>query len=808
MGLVHTVVLALAGADDRPLYWCHGLAQQRFRHPFLGCHCPVKFGVGQSVLRTEDPRLLTGGGRFTDDVSLPGQLHAAFFRSPHAHGIIRDLNLQPALASPGVVAVYSGDDLAELGSLPCRARIKDAQGNPAFIPERPVLARGRVRFVGEPIAAVVARTRAQAVAAAELIELHLDELPAVVDLAAAAGPDTPLLHAERGSNLCLRYENGDAAAAADALETAAHRVSLSLINNRVAPTPLEPRACVGSFEDGTFTLYNPSQGVYGQQGVLAKAIFHVDPAQVRVISGDTGGGFGIRGEVYPEACVCLFAARDLRRPVKWRGDRSEMFLTDSHGRDNLTRCELGLDEAGRVLALRVETLANLGAYCSAVGPLVPTMAGGRIVGTVYRIPVLHHSVQCLFTNVMPVAAYRGAGRPEACYVMERLMDAAAEAMGLTRDEIRRRNFIAPDDLPYTNHSGVTMHSGRFAETMDLALQRADWAGFPGRLGAAQRRRRLLGIGLGYYIESSGGGPEEEARVTLDGAGRAEVVVGTYSQGQGHETVYAQILSDALGLDFDAVRIVQGDTERVRFGGGTGGSRSSQMGGIAVLRAGHAVAQQGLAIAAELLQAERDAVCFECGVYRVDGGSRQVTLAQVAAAATQAQFGGATLTQTVRYDRGGGFTFPNGCHVAEVGIDMDTGEVEVLRYTAVDDCGRVINPLLATGQVHGGVVQGLGQALLEQVTYDSAGQLLTGSFMDYAMPRAANMPDMEVSFHEVLEPTNDLGVKGIGEGGACASPHAVVNAVLHALRLAGVPAAARRRLQMPLTPERIWRALNT
>jgi carbon-monoxide dehydrogenase large subunit len=408
---------------------------------------------------------------------------------------------------------------------------------------------------------------------------------------------------------------------------------------------------------------------------------------------------------------------------------------------------------------------------------------------------------------MPVAAYRGAGRPEACYVMERLMDAAAERLGLARQEIRRRNFIRPQDLPFTNHSGVTMHSGAFERTMELALARADWSTFPARRETACQQGKLRGIGFGYYVESSGGGPEEEARVTIHGDGSADVVVGTYSHGQGHETAYAQILSEALGLDFESIRITQGDTAHVKFGGGTGGSRSSQMGGIAVLRAGQAVAQKGEGIAAELLQSPREQVRFEAGVYRVEDGSREVSLAEVARAAGEAQFGAAPLAETVRYDRGGGFTFPNGCHVAEVAIDRDTGEVAVVRYTAVDDCGRVINPLLATGQVHGGVVQGLGQALLEQVVYDDSGQLLTGSFMDYAMPRASNMPDMDVSFHEVLEPTNDLGVKGIGEGGACASPHALVNAVMDALRHAGVPQSRRSTLQMPLTPQQLWSVLH-
>lgn len=764
----------------------------------------MKFAVGQSVPRTEDPRLVTGAGRFTDDVDLPGQLHAAFFRSPYAHGEIRRLDVSAARDAAEVKAVLTGEDLTELGPLPCRARIRGVDGEPAYIPHRPVLARGRVRFVGEPVAAVIAGSRAAALAAVDLIELDVEDLPAVTDLADADGPDAPLLHPEHGSNLCLHYFNGDADATARVFQEAPHRVRLELVNNRVAPTPLEPRACVAAFADGRFTLYNPSQGAYGQQGVLAKAIFRVDPEQVRVISGDTGGGFGIRGEVYPEACVCLFAARALGRPVKWRGDRSEMFLSDSHGRDNVTVCELALDDSGRVLGLRIDTLANLGAYCSAVGPLVPTMAGGRIVGTVYRIPVLSHSVRCLFTTVMPVAAYRGAGRPESCYVMERLMDAAAEELSLTPAEIRRRNFIRPEALPYTNHAGVTMHSGDFARTMELALERSDWAGFPGRREAAAERGQLLGIGLGYYVESSGGGPEEEARMTVHDDGTVDVVVGTYSQGQGHETAYAQVVSEGLGLEPGRIRVIQGDTDQVRFGGGTGGSRSSQMGGIAVLRAGRAVVERGRSIAAELLQAEAAGVEFEAGVYRVADGSREVSLAEVARAAVHSQFGGVPLTETVRYDRGAGFTFPNGCHVAEVAIDRDTGALSVLRYTAVDDCGRLINPMLAAGQVHGGVAQGLGQAMLERVVYSEDGQLVTGSFMDYAMPRASNMPDIDVSFHEVAEPTNELGVKGIGEGGACAAPHALVNATLDALRHAGVPAVIRRSLQMPITAEQLWR----
>jgi carbon-monoxide dehydrogenase large subunit len=430
------------------------------------------------------------------------------------------------------------------------------------------------------------------------------------------------------------------------------------------------------------------------------------------------------------------------------------------------------------------------------------MAGGRVTGTVYRIPALYQSVHCLYTNTMPVAAYRGAGRPEACYVMERLMDEAARQIGLPREEIRRRNYIAPADLPYTNHSGVTIASGEFERTMVLALERSNWDSFEQRRAESAGRRRLRGIGLGYYVESSGGGPQEEASVTIHADGTAEVVVGTYSHGQGHETAFAQILSETFGIDFDNIRFVQGDTAYVKFGGGTGGSRSSQMGGIAVKRAGEAVIERGRAIAAELMQAERARVRYEAAVYRLDDGSAEVTLSEVARAAGTAQFGGQGLADTHRYDRGAGYTFPNGCHVAEVEIDPDTGIIEVLRYTAVDDCGRVINPLLAAGQVHGGVVQGLGQALLEAVIYDDAGQLITGSFLDYALPKAVGMPDIDVSFNEVLDPNNDLGVKGIGEGGACGAPPALVSAVLHALAERGITS-----IDMPLTAEKVWRLAN-
>ncbi len=761
----------------------------------------MKFGIGQSVTRCEDPRLITGGGQYTDDINRPNQLYIRILRSPYAHGRITELDVSAARSRPGVEAVYTASDLTSLGGLPCRAALKNAQGEPAFIPHRPILAEDKVLFVGQAIAAVVAQTPEQAADAVEAIDLSVDDLPACSDLSAALNPDTLPIHDTRTDNLCVHFEQGSATDVDQALASGAHRISVSLVNNRVVPSPLEPRATLVEPADEGFSLYNPSQGALGQRAVLAK-VFSLPADQIRVISPDTGGGFGVRGEVHSEVCVAAFAAMALNKPIKYTGDRSEMFLSDNHGRDNLTEVTGSFDTDGNLLAVRIETTANLGAYCSNAGPFVPTMAGGRIVGSVYRIPHIHHSVRCVFTNTMPVGAYRGAGRPEACYVMERLLDAAARQIGFDAIELRKRNFIAPSDMPYQLPSGVTISSGEFSNTLDMALARSDWAGFAQRQQASAQKGLLRGRGIGFYVESSGGGPEEEAVISVAEDGRIDVVVGTFSHGQGHRTTYAQILSETLGVDFEAINIIQGDTDVVAFGGGTGGSRSSQMGGVAVQRAGHALVDEAKTIAAELIQTPVEQVDYADGLFSAKSTEAQVSLQQVAEASQQPQFGGRMLSKTLRYDRGGGYTFPNGAHVAEVEIDPDTGAIEVVRYTAVDDCGRVINPLLATGQVHGGVAMGIGQALLENALYDDDGQLLSGSLMDYAMPRAMHISDMDVSFHEVLDPNNDLGVKGIGEGGACAAPSAVVNAAIDALAPMGITA-----LDMPMTPERLWRAIR-
>ncbi len=722
-------------------------------------------------------------------------------RSPYAHGRITELDVSAARRRPGVEAVYTAADLTSLGGLPCRAALKNARGEPAFIPHRPILAEDKVLFVGQAIAAVVAETPKQAADAVEAIYLSVDDLRACSDLSRALNPDTSPIHDTRSDNLCVHFEQGSTADVDQALASGAYRISVNLVNNRVVPSPLEPRATLVEPADEGFKLYNPSQGALGQRAVLAK-VFSLPADQIHVISPDTGGGFGVRGEVHAEVCVAAFAAMALNKPIKYTGDRSEMFLSDNHGRDNLTEVTGSFDIDGNLLAVRIETTANLGAYCSNAGPFVPTMAGGRIVGSVYRIPHIHHSVRCVFTNTMPVGAYRGAGRPEACYVMERLLDAAARQIGCDAIELRKRNFIAPSDMPYQLPSGVTISSGEFSNTLDMALARSDWAGFAQRQQASAQKGLLRGRGIGFYVESSGGGPEEEAEISVAEDGRIDVVVGTFSHGQGHRTTYAQILSETLGVDFEAINIIQGDTDVVTFGGGTGGSRSSQMGGVAVQRAGYALVDEAKTIAAELIQTPVAQVDYADGFFSAKNTEAQVSLQQVAEAAQQPQFGGRMLSKTLRYDRGGGYTFPNGAHAAEVEIDPDTGTIEVVRYTAVDDCGRVINPLLATGQVHGGVAMGIGQALLENAIYDDDGQLLSGSLMDYAMPRAMHISDMDVSFHEVLDPNNDLGVKGIGEGGACAAPSAVVNAAIDALAPMGITA-----LDMPMTPERLWRAIR-
>jgi carbon-monoxide dehydrogenase large subunit len=767
-----------------------------------------QFGIGQPVRRREDLRFLTGKGRFTDDIDLPRQAYGHILRSPHAHAKIRAIDTAAAKGAPGVLGVFLIEDLDRDGiaEIPTQVDVPGKGGEKMFAPTRPVLARGIVRYVGNPVAFVVAETLDEAKDAAELIEVDYEPLPAVTDLRAAAEPGAPLLYPERQSNLCVHWQSHDGKAVEDAFARAAKVVRLDFVNSRIMGTPLEPRVAIGDWdpESGTHSLYSPTQGVIRVQNGMANIALRVAKEKMRVVSPDVGGGFGLRGKLFPESVLVVFAAKRLGRPVKWRADRQETFLADVHGRDHVTHGEMAFDAQAKILGLRIETIANAGAYLSDNGPRVATLAGARIAGTVYDVPAMQYSVRVTFTNTVPICAYRGAGRPEICYQMERLLDQGARAFGLGREEIRRRNFIRPDQLPYKNGVGMTIDSGHFRETMEKALEKSDWAGFAARRREARQRGMLRGIGLGYYIEASGGQPTEQVSIRVAPEGRVEAIVGTLAQGQGHETAFSQIVAQKLGVDLEAIDFRQGDTQFVKVGNGTGGSRSSQMGGVATARACDQIVEKARRLAAHALEAAAEDVRFSNGIFEVAGTDLRITLHEVAALAQdpamlpEGERPG--LDETCLYRRPTECNFPNGAHVAEIEIDPETGRLAVARYTCVDDCGVLINPLIVKGQVMGGVAQGFGQAALEHVVYDPAsGQFLTGSLMDYALPRAEDLPAFEIGFNPVPNPSNELGVKGIGEGGACGAPPAVVSAASDAL---GLP-----HVDMPLTPESLWRAIE-
>ena len=744
-------------------------------------------GVGSRVRRVEDERLLTGRGRYTDDVQLPGMLHGVTLRSPHGHARIRAIDMAAARAMPGVVAVYTGADLAAYGPIPCVVPLSGPVQTP-----RPLLATDTVRFVGDGVAFVVAETREAARAAAEAIAVDYEELPAVASIEAALAEGAPKVWPEAPSNSLFVWEVGDRAAVEAAIARAAHVTRLRIVQSRVAPTSMEVRAAVGQWtpEDG-FTLHVGSQGVANMRAMLAGLILRCPPEQLRIVTGDVGGGFGMKTFIYPEYAIVLHAARDLGRPVKWAGDRSDAFQTDTHGRAMVSEAALALDPEGRILALKVESWSDLGAYQSVFGPAIQTIAGGRIIGGVYRIPAIHNAVHGVVTNTAPVDAYRGAGRPEATYIMERLIEAAAREVGLGVDEIRRRNLLRPDELPHANGLGLTFDVGDFPAVLERALEKADWAGFAARRAAAERRGLRYGRGLAYYVEIAGGGSVEEfADVRVLEGGLIEVAVGTQSNGQGHETAYAQVVADRLGIPLEQVRIVQGDTARLDQGHGTGGSRSMAWGGGACLEAADALVARGLALATADLGEEVD---YAEGLFRARGSNRTLSIAELAAAHP----GG--LDGRSRYaPEKPAPTFPNGCHVAEVEVDPETGRVRVARYAVVDDFGTIINPLLLEGQIHGGVAQGLGQILLENMVYDEAGQLLTGSFMDYGIPRADDMPE-EIVFDSLPtpSPTNPLGAKGCGEAGTIGAMPAIMNAIIDALD--------GTQIEMPATPQKVWQA---
>ena len=770
------------------------------------------FGIGQPVRRKEDVRLLKGDGRYTDDVNIGGQLWAAFVRSPHAHARITAVDLETARAAPGVAGIFTGADVLadKLGTLLCDADIRSRDGKPLFKPVRPVLPADVARYVGQPVALVVADTADHARDAAELVAIDYEELPSVTATDQALDPNAALVWPQNGSNLCVHWENEDASRW-EAARAKAHKiVSVDLVNNRLIASPMEPRAVVVDIDaaTGRLTVYAPTQGGRRIQNTLAKMIFKIPPDMVRSISYDVGGGFGVRSKVSPETVTLAYAARKLRKPIKWRGDRGETFVSDTHGRDQLNTASLALAADGKILAMKVETILNVGAYLSDNGPRLPITGPGKILCGAYDIPALYYSVKPVFTNTVPTDTYRGAGRPEANYIHERLMEAAADALGLSSADIRRRNLVPRARLPFTTQLGMTIDSGDFIGTVDRAVEAADWDGFERRRAEARGRGKLRGIGMAFFIESAGGRPVEEMKLRVTKDGKVEIFSGTFSHGQGHDTVYSQLLNEYLGVPLEDVRLIQGDTDTMPENAvGTFGSRSSMMGGVPLKRMAAAIVDKGKAIAGHLLQAEPAEVTFADAVFRAKAGS--VTLAEVARAAhdpaKRPDGMAAGLEEQLVYKRANedDQNFPNGCHIAEVEVDPDTGTIQVVAFTAVDDCGTILNPFIVHGQMHGGIAQGLGQALLENVVYDAgSGQLLSGSYMDYAMPKAVHFPRMELGFNEVPSVTNDLGVKGCGEAGSCGAPPAIVHATLDALKARGV-----RHLDMPLTAEKVWRAIR-
>ncbi len=769
-----------------------------------------KFGKAQMPRRVEDARLLKGAGRYLDDVALARQTYGFFVRSPHAHADIRSIDVAAAREMPGVIGVFTGDDLAAagIGNVPCMAPLKNRDGSAFTPPPRPALARGRVRFAGEAVVLVVAERAEDARDAAEAVAIDYEPLPAVGDIAAAIAPDAPIVWSAAKGNIAFDWTIGDEAKTKAAFASAAKTVEIDLVNNRLVPNSIEPRGAIADYARGEdrLTLYCSTQGGFGMRKVLAGEIFKIPESKLRVVTGDVGGGFGMKIFVFPEYVACLFAARALERPVRWISDRSEAFLTDTHGRDHLTKARAAIDADGRILGLHVQTNANLGAYCSQYSTFVATAAGASMLVGVYAIPAAFAEYKGVFSNTAPVDAYRGAGRPEANYVVERVIEKVGKTLGLSPAEVRRRNFIAPAAMPYKTALGNTYDSGEYARNLDDALARADWNGFEARREASKKAGKLRGTGLAMYTEVCGGGGDESAHIQFDPSGGAFVRVGNQSNGQGHETAFAQIVADALGIPLDKVRVVQGDTDVAIYNGGTGGSRALAVTGTAVSLAAKDVIARGRKLAAYLMEAADADIEFSDGSFKVAGTDKAITVAELAKTAHMK----AKLPPDQALGLEGqathlpkGATFPNGCHIAEIEIDPDTGTVSFERYTIVDDFGVVMNPLLVEGQVHGGTIQGIGQALYEGCVYDPAsGQLLTGSFMDYGMPRADQMPSIDFSYNEVPCLNNPLGVKGAGEAGSIGAPPAVVHAVLDALKPYDVA-----HIDMPATPQKIWRAIH-
>ncbi|MDB5547940.1 MAG: carbon monoxide dehydrogenase [Tardiphaga sp.] len=767
-----------------------------------------KNAIGQPVRRKEDDTLVRGKGRYTDDVSLPGQAYGWMVRSSHAHGILRGIDTEAATAMPGVLGIWTGKDLAEAGygAFTCGLPLKSRDGTPLQQTSRFALMTDKVRFVGDPVAIVVAETVSQARDAAEAVILDIEPLPAVTDAAEACRPGAPQLYDHIPNNVALDYHYGDSDAVAAAFASAAHVTRLDIVNTRVAVVPMEPRAALAVYDKARehYTLQLPTQGVSGNRNTLAKALLKVPNDKVRVLTGNVGGSFGMKNINYPEYISILHAAKMLGRPVKWTDDRSGSFLSDSHGRAQKIHAELALDAAGQFLAVRLSGYGNLGAYITGVSPSPLSLNTGKNLSSVYRTPLMSVDIKCVLTNTTLMGAYRGAGRPEANYFMERLIDAAADEMKIDRMTLRKRNFIKPSQMPFKASSGVTYDSGDFAGVFGKAIAMSDHAGFAKRKKDSRRQGKLRGIAVGSYLEVTAPPSPELGKIVFEADGSVKLITGTLDYGQGHATPFAQVLSAQLGVPFDAVKLEQGDTDVVRMGNGTGGSRSITASGQAIVEASKLVIKKGRVAAAHLLEASEGDIEFEAGRFTIAGTDRGIDIMELARQLRDTrQPDGVPDTLDVDHTSSDvPSTFPNGCHVAEVEIDPDTGVIRIVGYTGISDFGTVVNPMIVAGQLHGGVAQGIGQALMEEVSYDDSGQPITGSFMDYAMPRAEDIPIMATGDHPSPTPSNPLGTKGCGEAGCAGSLSTVVNAVIDALSDYGI-----KHLDMPLTPERIWRAIQ-
>ena len=749
----------------------------------------LKFGIGQPVPRQEDPTLLQGQGRYTDDLARPGQVYAVMVRSPYAHGVIRGIDTGLAATMPGVLGVYTAADLAGYGTMGCVLPLKNGDGSPIRNTARPPLAADRVRFVGDPVAMVVAQTRMQARDAAEAVELDIEVLDAVTEASAAA--HAPALYDEVPGNCVLDFHFGDSAKVADAFATAAHVTKLDIRNSRIVVCAMEPRAAIGEWADDRFTLHVGSQGVFGLRAQMA-GIMGVPVKEFRVLTGNVGGSFGMKASAYPEYAPLLHAARALGRPVKWTDDRSGSFLSDQHGRDHQTTAELALDAAGKFLAVRLTSYANMGAYLATVGPLMGTGNFVKNVQSNFSTPLIEVSTKCMLTNTTPVSAYRGAGRPEGNYFMERLIETAAKETGHEANTLRRLNHIPASAMPYKAASGSVYDGGEFSALLDQALEAGDFDGFAIRRAEAAARGKLRGIGIGNFLECTAPPSKEQGELRFEKDGLVTIITGTLDYGQGHWSSFAQVLVSSLGVPFESVRLMQGDSDLLIAGGGTGGSKSMMASGAAIIEASALVIEKGRPLAAEALEAAVVDIEFNAGRFSIAGTDRGIDIMALAAKHP----GGLDVRHVFEE---AAQAYPNGCHLCEIEVDPETGIAEVVAYTTVNDFGVVVNPLLVAGQAHGGIAQGIGQALYERVAYTDEGQPITGSLQDYCLPRADNLPMIGFASRPVPALTNPLGAKGCGEAGCAGSMPAVMNALCDALGVA--------HIDMPATPEVIWRALR-